>query len=113
MRVIAGTLLALLAVGAGWFGAQSFGWRTVAQVPVVPTTVTSPKLDDDAVDVSRNFADDAPTLADDVLGDTAVAVPASSPENARVPAHQHLDLGLPAPDTSPALRPEMLAKLLN
>jgi hypothetical protein len=48
-----------------------------------------------------------------MLGGATAGVPVARAENARLPAHQHLDLSVPAPDTSPALRPEMLAKLLN
>ncbi|MGR9093382.1 MAG: hypothetical protein ACU85U_22650, partial [Gammaproteobacteria bacterium] len=63
--------------------------------------------------VNAILSDDGHTIADDMLGGATAGVPVARAENARLPAHQHLDLSVPAPDTSPALRPEMLAKLLN
>ena len=111
VRVLAGMLLALLVVGAGWLGAQSLGWRHVTQDPVA--TVVQPKPTDVSRDVESILSDDVPTMADDGLSAPAAAISVDPPETAQLPAHQHLDLGLPAPDTSPALGPGMLAKLLN
>lgn len=117
-RVLAGALLALLLVGAGWFGAQSFGWRAVAHEAGSPVAGNEHTLAGEVSEVTGKLSDDTPSMGDiepiDTV-DTAAAVataPVLNAHNPPVPAHEYLDLGLPAPDTSPALRPEMLGELL-
>ena len=112
-RVLTGLLLALLLAGAGWYGVQSLGSRAVARAGGPPTTQSQPASIADSAHVERNLTDDVTTISDDGF-DTAVAAnPVKRSPQAPLPAHDPLDLGLPAPDTSPALRPEMLTELLN
>lgn len=117
-RVLAGALLALLLVGAGWFGAQSFDWRAVAQEAASPAVGSSPGSSVEGSGVVRNLPDDERAIDDiDAIDavdtvDAVATTPLVNPQNPQLPAHESLDLGLPAPDTSPVLRPEMLGKLL-
>jgi len=108
-RVLTGVLLALLLVGVGWYGVQASGSRTVAAT----APVSAPESIADSVDVERTLADDANTIDDDAFGAAVAANPVKRSPQAPLPAHDQLDLGLPAPDTRPALHPEMLTELLN
>jgi hypothetical protein len=114
-RVLAGAVLALLLVGAGWLGAQSFGWRVVAHEASLPAAGMEPALAAEFPETTRNLRDDVGTITDINsidAPDVAATIPAAHPQSSSSRAHESLDLGLPAPDTSPALRPETLAKLL-
>ena len=113
-RVLTGVLLALLLAGVGWYGVQSLGSRAaVARAGGPPATQSQPASIADLVNVERNLADDVSTISDDAFGTAVAANPLNRSPQAPLPAHGPLDLGLPAPDTSPALRPEMLTELLN
>lgn len=112
-RVLAGVLLALLVVAAGWFGAQSVRQAIEAPEAVAHTPLTEPESTEQLSAVSDVLSGDRHVIADDNVTEVVAERSSSGPESRRLPAHQHLDLGLPTPDTSPALRPEMLAKLLN
>ncbi|MGR9092273.1 MAG: ExeA family protein, partial [Gammaproteobacteria bacterium] len=74
-RVLAGVLLALLAVGSGWLGAQSFGWRNMAQGLVAPEAVTAPVAIVELAGVNGILSDDGHTIADDMLGGATAGVP--------------------------------------
>ncbi len=111
-RVLAGALIALLLVGAGWFGAHSFGWRAVALEAVSPELGLNPVSVTELTGDIRNFAEDERTIAEVKPADAIAQTPDPGPQQPPASAHEHLDLGLPAPDTSPVLHPGMLAKLL-